>query len=289
MSLSDFDQVLQGATDGTNIGNVGDSLKVSAGQSGTWDVNNVSGTVSLPTGAATSVNQTTANTSLGTIATTLTLAQGSATSGQTGSLTFGAVTTAAPTYTTGQTSPLSLGTSGLLRTSTTISNDGKSATYAACASGLVTASSATDIFTITGSATKTVKISAILINGTTTSGSSAAVNVTFVKRSTANTGGTSSSITPVPNDSASASGTATVRSYTANPTLGTLVGVVRAKRMFVVTASSPGVSDPINYRFGENSSEPLVLRGTSEVLAINLNATTVTGPVFSVSMEWIEE
>lgn len=34
---------------------------VSANQSGTWDINNISGTVSLPTGAATSANQTTTN------------------------------------------------------------------------------------------------------------------------------------------------------------------------------------------------------------------------------------
>jgi hypothetical protein len=43
------------------------------------------------------------------------VAQGSTTSGQTGSLTQAAVTTAAPSYTTGQTSPLSLTTGGALR------------------------------------------------------------------------------------------------------------------------------------------------------------------------------
>lgn len=40
---------------------------VNAAQSGTWNVNNVSGTVSLPTGAATSALQTTGNTSLSSI------------------------------------------------------------------------------------------------------------------------------------------------------------------------------------------------------------------------------
>lgn len=38
-----------------------------ATQSGTWNITNISGTVSLPTGAATSANQTTANTSLSSI------------------------------------------------------------------------------------------------------------------------------------------------------------------------------------------------------------------------------
>lgn len=44
---------------------------VAATQSGTWNINNISGTISLPTGAATSANQTTEITALGTINTTL--------------------------------------------------------------------------------------------------------------------------------------------------------------------------------------------------------------------------
>lgn len=61
-------------------------------------------TLPLPTGAATDA----------TLA-KLTLGQGSTTSGQTGALVLGAVTTAAPTYTTAQSSPLSLTTAGALR------------------------------------------------------------------------------------------------------------------------------------------------------------------------------
>ena len=129
----------------------------------------MTGTVSLPTGAATAALQTTGNTALTTINTTLgspfqaggsignssfgatqatpanlkttaytvdgsgntigstggalnvnissggTLAQGSTTSGQGGNLIMGAVTTAAPSYTTAQTDPLSLDTAGNLR------------------------------------------------------------------------------------------------------------------------------------------------------------------------------
>jgi hypothetical protein len=51
-------------------------------------------------------------------------AQGSTTSGQNGILSQGAVTTAAPTYTTGQTSPLSLDTSCNLRVSATFTPSG---------------------------------------------------------------------------------------------------------------------------------------------------------------------
>lgn len=51
----------------------------------------------------------------------LQVSQGSTTSGEKGTLIQGAVTTAAPSYTTAQTSPLSLDTSGNLRTTSTIS------------------------------------------------------------------------------------------------------------------------------------------------------------------------
>ena len=44
-----------------------DQSAVPASQSGTWNITNISGTVSLPTGAATSANQTTANSSLSSI------------------------------------------------------------------------------------------------------------------------------------------------------------------------------------------------------------------------------
>lgn len=49
-------------------GSIGNTTFAST-QSGTWNITNVSGTVSLPTGAATSANQSTEITSLGTIAT----------------------------------------------------------------------------------------------------------------------------------------------------------------------------------------------------------------------------
>lgn len=45
------------------------NLKVLATQTGTWNINNISGTISLPTGAATAANQATEITSLATIAT----------------------------------------------------------------------------------------------------------------------------------------------------------------------------------------------------------------------------
>ena len=156
-------------------------------QSGTWTVglssgtntigslNNISGTISLPTGAATSAlqatgntalssivtnttglatasNQATANGSLATIATNTTpVAQGSTTSGQSGSLSMGAVTTAAPTYTTAQTSPLSLTIAGALRVDGSAVTQPISAASLPLPSGAATATGVAAVVTALGS------------------------------------------------------------------------------------------------------------------------------------------
>jgi hypothetical protein len=60
-------------TDGTNVlGTVAHPVNTNCTQSGTWNINNVSGTVSLPTGCSTSALQTSGNSSLSTIATNTT-------------------------------------------------------------------------------------------------------------------------------------------------------------------------------------------------------------------------
>jgi hypothetical protein len=92
----------------------GGTFATQAAQSGNWSVRTQDGAgntigstsnaldVNIKSGAATG------------------LAQGSTTSGQLGSLTMGAVTTSAPSYTTAQTSPISLDTSGNLRITGTV-------------------------------------------------------------------------------------------------------------------------------------------------------------------------
>jgi hypothetical protein len=87
------------------------------GTGGTFPI--TAGSLPLPTGASTSALQPT------------NAAQGSTTSGQTGHLVLGAVTTGAPTYTTAQTSPLSLDTAGNLRVNVVVGggSGGTSSTF----------------------------------------------------------------------------------------------------------------------------------------------------------------
>src|SRR5690242_6665608 len=115
--------------------------------------------------------------------------------------------------------------------------DGQKATYAAYIQGLAVASSATDVFTITGSASKLTRVSRIRISGIKTT-AGADVDVQAVKRSTANTGGTSTNPVLVPYDSASPAAASTVTAYTANPTLGITVGVIAVDSVFIPLATA---------------------------------------------------
>lgn len=164
--------------------------------------------------------------------------------------------------------------------------DGTKTSYSAGTSGLVLVASATDVFTITGSATKTIRVTRVEFTATTTSGSGTAANLSLIKRSTANSGGTSSTANIAPHDSTNAAATAVVRSYTANPTLGTTTGIIRNKRYAVPTANTVIL---VEWNFGDRPSQAIALRGTSEILAVNLGGNTITGGTASINVEWTEE
>jgi len=193
-----------------------------------------------------------------------------------------------PAPTTGQQMALQADSSGRLLTASS-PLDGQKATYSATSAlAFASASSATDIFTITGSASKTVRVLRIGFSGTQTTAGT--VNVLAIKRSSANSGGTSASATAVVHDSTDGAVSATVLNYTANPTsLGTAVGTVRAVRAFIPTTGTAASSQFYEFDFGEWAEKAVVLRGTSQVLALNLNATTVTGGAWTCWVEWSEE
>jgi hypothetical protein len=170
---------------------------------------------------------------------------------------------------------------------TAVPVDGAKATYRAVKIALAPAASATDIFTITGSASKTVRVTRVRVSGTETTAGHATFQL--IKRSTADTAGTSAAVSAVPLDSTDAAATATVLSYTANPTLGTTVGTVAASRIFLPAPATATGEESLLFTFGDLAAKALVLRGTSQVLAVNLNGVTVTGGSLHIEVEWTEE
>ena len=92
----------------------------------------------------------------------------------------------------------------------------------------------------------------------------------------------------VPWDSTNAAATATVRSYTANPTLGTLVGNLQTSTVYVSGGGTIG-SVPIVSEYTGTAQQPLTVRGTSQVVSINFGGVTRTGNVTRATVIWTEE
>lgn len=167
----------------------------------------------------------------------------------------------------------------------TYSNGSNKASYSVSTTALAPAATATDIWEITGSGTKTIKITQLWVSGT----AATAINtpILLIKRSTANSGGTSSATTFVPHDSSNSAATATGKAYTANPTTGTAVGTIRTISTFFSLATASGTT--ATWDFGVRPSQPIVLRGTSQQLCVNLNSATVLTGSLNIWAEITEE
>lgn len=142
-----------------------------------------------------------------------------------------------------------------------------------------------DVFTITGSATRSVRVLGLSLATVQTT---AGVNAWQVlKRSTANTSGTSTTVAAVPNDRAFSAATATVRQYTANPTAGTLVGASWNGRV-VSPAPASAIAASVNVCL-DYLRQPIVLTGAGDVLAWNFNGVALpTGLSVQAVVSWEE-
>jgi hypothetical protein len=281
-----------GGTDGTNlrvlsVSNTG-VLKVD----GSAVTQPVSGTVTANIG-------TTNGLALDSSVNGLVVAQGSVTSGEKGHLTQGAVTTSSPTYTTGQTNPLSLTTAGALRVDGSnvvqgVNTEGQKATYSSPILNFPCSTSfqVGDILSIAGSASKTIRIIKIMIHGYS---NTAAINIPLfinkqssldVQSGSPSGGNIRSSI---PHDTNSPTATATIRTYLNQITSqGTVVGNIIAKMLYL--AVQPAVLETVVFDFSVRNDQALVLRGASENICINLGPTSFTNPAaISVYIEWTEE
>lgn len=168
-------------------------------------------------------------------------------------------------------------------------------TYGIAFTGLVAAAGATDIEQICGSASSLVKVTRMRISGRATA--AAGMDVQVIKRSAANTGGTinasapwsGSFVTGFNYDTADAAPTALTATWTANPTLGTQVGVIDSAQVALSVAATTVGGAITNFDFGNRPGKAVTLRGAAQCLSLNLNAQTFAGNLLDVSIEWTEE
>lgn len=165
---------------------------------------------------------------------------------------------------------------------------GNITTYATAINNFTYAANGTDIFTITGSNTKVVKIKHISFDGI--QNATSARSVLLLRRSSQNIGGTATVLPNVPFDTLNPPATAVVRYYTANPTtLGTLVGVLHSEKL-ILGAQNTADSDSLVFStIDALVSQDITLRGSSEILCINMNGVTSTGNLVNIDIMWTEE
>lgn len=189
----------------------------------------------------------------------LPVAQGSTTSGQSGPLAQGAVTTNAPTYTTAQTSPLSLDTAGLLRASLkdTPSNTNNLNVNLAASAATVTVSG-----TVTANA------------GTNLNTSLLQLDATGVKLNTAQ-GAAIASVTGPLGQTSTTTAAPTYTTATVNPLNTTTGGALRSD-LTTIAGTAPSTAGKIDVKGADG--DVFVRQAT----AANLNATVVGTGTFAV-------
>jgi hypothetical protein len=147
------------------------------------------------------------------------------------------------------------------------------------------ASSATDIAVLPGNATDTVLVYDMHVTCTQTT--AGIVTLEIIKRSAADSGGTSSAMTAVPDDATFAAASSAPLTYTANPSsLGSSVGNLDVEQIGCMATGTTSPNDiymPIDWKI-----KPIVLHGTAQEIAVNLNSTTVSGGSFAVTFKWME-
>lgn len=166
-----------------------------------------------------------------------------------------------------------------------VNTEGKKKTYAVTGVAITPAATTTDLAILNGSSTKTIKVTRVTVSGLATTAGT--MDVTLMQRSTADSGGTCTTPTIVPEDSNDSAATGVLTTCTANPTTGTAVGGIADQKLDFGVA---GAAANIVFDFGNRPSKEPTLRGAAAGLAIYLNGQAVpTGGTISYTIEWTEE
>jgi hypothetical protein len=143
-------------------------------------------------------------------------------------------------------------------------------------------SSTTDNAVLPGNATNTVLVTRVLVSCTQTTAGIVTLNI--IKRSAADTGGTSAAMTAVPDDSTFTAVSAPLSYTGTGPTAGTAVGNVDTYQLGCNAAATAGPNDIYVL---DRRLKPIVLRGTAQQLAVNFGGA-ITGGNLTVTYEWQE-
>lgn len=146
------------------------------------------------------------------------------------------------------------------------------------------AATATDSIEIIGAASTSIQITKIIIGGIATAASALAASL--IRRSTLDSGGTSTNQTIAKHEVTDANSAITIKLYSANPTVGTTAGTLRTFRIPLGTATDPRAA--LTYTFGADS-KPIILAGAAETLCLNFNGGAIpAGASIDFTVEYTE-
>lgn len=164
-------------------------------------------------------------------------------------------------------------------------------TYGIGSASFVVGASPADVISITGSATKIIRVYKVAFSGTQTTAGIA--KISLIKRSAIGAGGTSTTETPAPLDSSSPAGTAVITKYTVSPTPGATIGTIWSGYANFPAPATAGIGvgglTGLFIDFTSLLGEPLVLRGAAQNLCVNLHSVAMSGSNAIGSFVWTEE
>ena len=143
-----------------------------------------------------------------------------------------------------------------------------------------------DVYCVTGSPTKIVRVKSMRISAI--ANAATVVDVIIFKRSTAAAGGTPVAVTATPHDSNNAAPTASITAYSVSPTPGATVGAVRGAKLAVGTQGNANTIGDETFHFDDHYDQAIVLRGTSQSVCINVTALGA-GASIDIGSEHTEE
>ena len=150
-------------------------------------------------------------------------------------------------------------------------NDPLRGTYAAFIYGYTPPANPTDVLMIQGSASRIIRVRAIVVTGTATAASN--IGIYTVRRSTPNTGGTVTNPALIARDNNDAVATALISLYSVLPTgLGTLLGNADGGRLNIAPAANGGI-DRLALQYSWLNDKAPILRGVNDCLCINLGGS----------------
>ncbi len=174
-----------------------------------------------------------------------------------------------------------IGTTGI----PAVNTEGSKATYSVGVKAFTPVATATDFWTIVGSATKTGRLLRLKITGVANAAISE--DIQLIKRTTANSGGTAAQPAIMQHDSNDAAPTCVVNTYSVNPTTGTGAGVGRSEKLNLGVTGSAG---SIEWDWTTRNGKGLVLRGIAEAYCLNYGGAAIpAGMLIDIDCEFSEE